>query len=547
MNPALSVATVHPCRALSGVATFGARLAALPSSRFRAVPVLLSARAADADAFADTPAAITPINDDHAPPHERILALRDALAGFNVVVPCDSPEGFIAAAMLHHRGVRTLLWHHSSGHDGDDVLRRCAPLADAWTAVSAPLRAHVRSLGLCPAPEASTEPLPVCVGVRAEPPKGPPVARTLRLFYAGRLENAHKRVLDLVRLADALAARAVRFFLTIAGDGPARAQLARAFADRGHNGRVMFTGALPPYLLHEMYSAHDFTVLVSRNEGWPLVVAESLAGGRPVAITTGCGGAPDLVRREGCGVVANTGDMNALAAGLAPFAEDREGLARLNAAALHAARTTLCPGVLLPAYEAALFNASRAPARYGANSADNHAPLHEHWRRMLDALQAVPGADTATARALRDAWLADLAASIAHDALPLESDPVPVEASIRLAHAAQSLRTAGAQRIALFGAGTHTRRLSRWLDRCGPFAAIIDERAGQDGAPDILMGLPVVHPSRLGSLRIDAVILSSDEHESAMIEAAASWRWRGPVVALYDTSLSLGARSSVSA
>ena len=545
MNPALSVATVHPCRALSGVATFGARLAALPSSRFRAVPVLLSARAADADAFADTPAAITPINADHAPPHERILALRDALAGFNVVVPCDSPEGSSPPPCSTTGRAARSCGTTAAGTTATTCCR--APLADAWTAVSAPLRAHVRSLGLCPAPEASTEPLPVCVGVRSEPPKGPPVARTLRLFYAGRLENAHKRVLDLVRLADALAARAVRFFLTIAGDGPARAQLARAFADRGHNGRVMFTGALPPYLLHEMYSAHDFTVLVSRNEGWPLVVAESLAGGRPVAITTGCGGAPDLVRREGCGVVANTGDMNALAAGLAPFAEDREGLARLNAAALHAARTTLCPGVLLPAYEAALFNASRAPARYGANSADNHAPLHVHWRRMLDALQAVPGADTATARALRDAWLADLPVTIAHDALPLESDPVPVEASIRLAHAAQSLRAAGAQRIALFGAGTHTRRLSRWLDRCGPFAAIIDERAGQDGAPDILMGLPVVHPSRLGSLRIDAVILSSDEHESAMIEAAASWRWRGPVVALYDTSLSLGARSSVSA
>jgi glycosyltransferase involved in cell wall biosynthesis len=555
----VTVATVHACRAMSGVATFGARLAGLPAGGFTAYPVLLSGRAHGADAFADVPGAVTLACRNDAPAHERILALRDAITGAHVVIPNDSAEGFIAAAMLHHRGVRTLLWHHSSGPDGDDVLRRCAALADAWAAVSTPLRAHVQGLwtemgaemGVVLPPPAHNEALPVCVGVRSDAPVGPPVVRTLRLLYAGRLEKAHKRVMDLVALADALTARSARFFLTIVGDGPAREQLGKALSDRGHSGRVMFTGALPPHILHEMYGAHDFTVLVSASEGWPLAVAESLAGGRPVAITTGCGGAPELVRREACGVVVPTGDMDAMAKALSPYAEDRERLAALNEAALRAARGALCPGVLTARYEEAIGATARMPARFDL-AAGLGEDVRRHWLRILDAMQAVRGADSGTARVLRDAWLADIAqmgCAMAGrgEELPLESEPVPTEGALRLAKAAQALRAGGAQRIALFGAGAHTRGLARWLDRCGPFAAVIDDLAGGPGAPDILAGLPVVSPSRLGTMRIDAVIVSSDEHEADMIEAAAGWRWRGPVVALYDPTLSLGARSSVSA
>jgi len=78
----------------------------------------------------------------------------------------------------------------------------------------------------------------------------------------------------------------------------------------------------------------------------------------------------------------------------------------------------------------------------------------------------------------------------------------------------------GCTRIALFGAGSHTRSIGtapferRGLD----VVAILDDQP----AVVELFGLPVITPQDASSLDIDAVVVSSDAHEPALLERCAT-------------------------
>jgi hypothetical protein len=115
-------------------------------------------------------------------------------------------------------------------------------------------------------------------------------------------------------------------------------------------------------------------------------------------------------------------------------------------------------------------------------------------------------------------------------------DPSALPEPVRLAlveRAALKCVVAGYRRIALFGAGRHTRRvgLEPWTRKGLEVVAILDENPAQR----VLLGRPVLRPSDVDD-GIDAVVLSSDGHEREL--AAAARRAPGlahtPIVRLYD-------------
>lgn len=106
------------------------------------------------------------------------------------------------------------------------------------------------------------------------PPSAEP--QTLRLLYLGRIIEEQKRVSRLVELVYAFDQDAVPFQLTIAGEGPARAELQNRL---GSHPQVRFTGQVPCDKIPELLVQHDFFVLLSDYEGMPLGILEAAGYG----------------------------------------------------------------------------------------------------------------------------------------------------------------------------------------------------------------------------------------------------------------------------
>lgn len=451
----------------------------------------------------------------------QVASVRRALRemGARVVIPNDLPHGFVAAALDHRRGVRCAAWVHADAADGDDLVLSCGELAETWRAVSERGADRVRRLGIMPTAGGV---MPACVQVpdHCPPPRHPD--GVLRLLYVGRLEKMHKRVPDLVPLADELQARDIAFALSIIGDGPARAELAHAAREHAAAGRIILRGPLPLARLGAEYHATDATVLVSGSEGMPLAVMESLAAGRPVAITTGCGGALDTVREGVEGWIVNTGDMAAMAAKLAGFARDpaREERAETMGRAAHrAARERLSVAALARDYDAFGREALAAPEQ---SFAHDPAALSRRWGAILSALQAIGPASESGIAELRADWLRSMALSVT---TPLPSSPPerPTTAESLFDAAIRALRERGIDRIGLYGAGAHTRKLTRALAAHPHVLAIIDDRAGDPGMALELCGRPVLAPHETLALGLEAIVVSSDEHEREMLPRARGW------------------------
>lgn len=119
--------------------------------------------------------------------------------------------------------------------------------------------------------------------------------------------------------------------------------------------------------------------------------------------------------------------------------------------------------------------------------------------------------------------------------LPLTEPWLPGLGARRLARVMADLRARGISRVALYGAGKHTRKLARSLGAFPEIVAVIDDAAGGGSVPERLWGLPVVPPSRAGELGLGAVVVSSDEYERMMLQKARAWAPPGVCIeALYE-------------
>lgn len=522
---------------VSGINATAARMARLPAPARPWLPLLVGPDldAARVEGFgpldfhvASWPAGASPVEQVRA-----VLASLRRLKA-SVVVPNDLPHGFIAAGLDAHRGLRCAAWLHADDLTGDDLTERCGPLADAWRAVSPAIARRAGATGaLAHAPVADPLPCPVDVPERRVPP--PSLAGPLRLLYAGRLERFQKRVLDLAPLVDALAALRVDFHLRIAGRGPAEADLRARLASHVRAGRVSFLGSVPTDQMPSLYAWCDALILVSAYEGTPVVGMEALAAGRAILSTRGIGGLADPVERTGSGLLVEIGDMAALATAIASL--DRHALGAMGRAGHALARERYSLAALAPACDAWMREAAAQPARVDPRDAGS---ILAQWDRILGALEAIGPCDPIDLRSFATSWLGDLGRPELAGALAtwLPSREGPRERLLR--DAVRVLAARGLAPVALYGAGLHTRRLAAAIASLDPIACIIDDRAGQGGIPDTIAGRPVIAPSDAQPRDLRSILISSDEHEQAMLERARSWAGPIPVVPLYNVRPTLG-------
>jgi glycosyltransferase involved in cell wall biosynthesis len=121
-----------------------------------------------------------------------------------------------------------------------------------------------------------------------------------------------KAVPDLLRTAAIVAERQPLVHFAIVGDGPYRDEYMRFADELGIQRRVTWTGPVEDPTGEGLYAACDVICLLSRDEGFGLVLAEAMAHSRPV-VAAAVGGVPEVVEDSVTGYLVPSGD-NARAA-----------------------------------------------------------------------------------------------------------------------------------------------------------------------------------------------------------------------------------------
>jgi glycosyltransferase involved in cell wall biosynthesis len=217
------------------------------------------------------------------------------------------------------------------------LLERCvAPCTDHFVAVSEANAGLGVELGLFPSDRVSV----IRSGIDLErfrrataglTPGGAPAdsASGPLVVQIGNFKP-QKAPLDFIWVAAAVADEVpdVRFAMT--GDGELRAA-AQSLAERlGILSRLRFCGWLDD--VTGLLAEASVSVLTSYHEGLPRAVVESLASGVPV-VATSVDGVPEVVRHGVNGLLAEAGDVSALAGSVVRILSRPELHARLAAAA----------------------------------------------------------------------------------------------------------------------------------------------------------------------------------------------------------------------
>jgi glycosyltransferase involved in cell wall biosynthesis len=153
--------------------------------------------------------------------------------------------------------------------------------------------------------------------------------------FVGRLDHP-KNEGWLLDLAAAARQRLPQLRVVLQGEGPHEAGLRQRIAREGLAPVVQllpFGDPLP------LYRAMDALLLPSEREGFPLTVAEAMSVGRPVLRTRAAGTKEAII--EGVTGRSTPIDRAQFLAAALEFLADRDGLARMGAAAAEHARTHL--------------------------------------------------------------------------------------------------------------------------------------------------------------------------------------------------------------
>jgi len=116
------------------------------------------------------------------------------------------------------------------------------------------------------------------------------------IVYVGRFVEA-KGMRELVTAFTELARTDDRLRLALIGDGVMREELKALVQASGFADRVHLPGGQPPERVARWIGAADLLTLPSWSEGYPNVVVEALACGRPV-VATDVGGTHEIVHAD---------------------------------------------------------------------------------------------------------------------------------------------------------------------------------------------------------------------------------------------------------
>lgn len=152
-----------------------------------------------------------------------------------------------------------------------------------------------------------------------------------RVLYIGRL--ADEKGPDVAIEAFAQVKRRIPDArLTVAGEGPMRADLERRARELGIHASIDFIGWVLPDRVMNVVNEHALLIMPSRQDSFPLVALEAGAMARPV-VATRVGGLPEIVVPGETGMLVEADDAAALAGATAALLADPQASQRMGASA----------------------------------------------------------------------------------------------------------------------------------------------------------------------------------------------------------------------
>jgi glycosyltransferase involved in cell wall biosynthesis len=170
------------------------------------------------------------------------------------------------------------------------------------------------------------------------------------LLFVGRLDRQKGAAVALAALAG-LTGPAARLPLRVVGGGPEEAALRRLAGELGVGGRVRWDGQLSQAELAERYRRAAVLLVPGRDEGLGLVAVEGQLSGAPV-VAAASGGLLDVVADGRTGRTFPPGRPEALARTVEAVLADRDGTARMAAAARERAAARFGTAAAAKAYAA---------------------------------------------------------------------------------------------------------------------------------------------------------------------------------------------------
>ena len=210
-----------------------------------------------------------------------------------------------------------------------------------------------------------------------------PEAQPLSIIFAGRVEEADKRISDVVKVLHALDAAAAPFLFNLVGDGSRSEWVKQELQPLISKGIVRISGWMSgPDVLQEMQRS-DIFILTSSSEGFSISLTESMANGCCPVVTDIPSGSIQLIRDNENGFLLPVGDVNGFVQKLEQLSSDRILLEKMRRAAWETGKD-FSVDRMVEAY-AQTFMAAAIFAREHRRKDDKNFPLMSTCRSRLPA------------------------------------------------------------------------------------------------------------------------------------------------------------------
>jgi glycosyltransferase involved in cell wall biosynthesis len=227
--------------------------------------------------------------------------------------------------------IRVIAFAHSDQDHYYELLSYYEPIISKFVGVSETICCHLRCLfpsrlnDICKL----LSPVVVRTKTRMRDHKKP-----LTITYGGRVQQRHKRILDLIALANLLALKMGNYHFKIAGDGQELTQLTEHFEKKKYiNISIEFLGLVAHEKMNDLWASSDISVLFSEFEGMSLSMLESMGQGC-VPIVTDVSGSKEKITHGKTGFIVAVGDVASMAQIIADLDADRALVDRISNACI---------------------------------------------------------------------------------------------------------------------------------------------------------------------------------------------------------------------